>query len=40
MSQKLTLVAGSGALVPHAISAAQKAGFDVQVLTVKPRDDL
>lgn len=40
MAQKLTLVAGSGALVPHAISAAQKAGFEVQVLTVKPRGDL
>ncbi len=38
--QKLTLVAGSGALVPHAISAARRAGFEVQVLTVKPRDDL
>lgn len=40
MARKLTLVAGSGALVPHAITAARRAGFEVQVLTVKPRPDL
>jgi DUF1009 family protein len=37
---RLSLLAGSGALVPAAIAAAQEAGHKVQVLSLTPRDDL
>ncbi len=37
---RLSLLAGSGALVPAAVAAAQEAGHKVQVLTLTPRDDL
>lgn len=40
MAGRLTLVAGSGTLVPYVIGAAQAAGYEVQVLAVKPREDL
>jgi len=34
---RLSIFAGSGELVPHAIEAAQRAGYKVQVLTLEPR---
>jgi len=37
---RLSLLAGSGALVPAAVAAAQQAGHKVQVLSLTPRDDL
>lgn len=37
---RLSLLAGSGALVPAAVAAAQNAGHKVQVLSLTPRDDL
>jgi DUF1009 family protein len=37
---RLSLLAGSGALVPAAVAAAQAAGHKVQVLSLTPRDDL
>lgn len=37
---RLSLLAGSGALVPAAIAAAQAAGHKVQVLSLTPRVDL
>src|SRR5690349_8101515 len=37
---RLSLLAGSGALVPAAVAAAQEAGHKVQVLSLTPRDDL
>lgn len=37
---RLTLLAGSGALVPAAVAAALAAGHKVQALTLTPRDDL
>ncbi|MDB5561953.1 MAG: UDP-2,3-diacylglucosamine pyrophosphatase, partial [Hyphomicrobiales bacterium] len=40
MSNRLALFAGSGALVPYAVAAAQQAGYKVQVLALAPRDDL
>lgn len=40
MANRLSLIAGSGALVPHVIDAARAAGFDLQVLSLGSRDDL
>jgi len=40
MAGRLALVAGAGALVPRAISAARAAGWEVRVLALHPRDDL
>ena len=37
---RLSLLAGSGALVPAAVAAAQEAGHKLQVLSLVPRDDL
>ena len=37
---RLSLLAGSGALVPAAVAAAQQAGHKIQVLSLTPRDDL
>lgn len=37
---RLSLLAGSGALVPAAVAAARDAGHKIQVLTLTPRDDL
>lgn len=36
---RLSLFAGSGALVPHAVDAALDAGYKVQVLALTPRTD-
>lgn len=36
---RLSLFAGSGALVPHAVDAALEAGYKVQVLALAPRAD-
>ena len=36
---RLSLFAGSGALVPHAVDAALGAGYKVQVLALTPRGD-
>ena len=40
MGNRLTVFAGTGDLVPHAVEAAQKAGYKVQVLALTPRPDL
>lgn len=40
MANRLSVFAGTGDLVPHAIQAAQKAGYKVQVLALTPRPDL
>lgn len=40
MANRLALFAGAGVLVPYAITAAQQAGYKVQVLALAPRDDL
>lgn len=40
MAGRLSIIAGSGGLVPHAIAAAQAAGYKVQVLSLVPRPDL
>jgi UDP-2,3-diacylglucosamine hydrolase len=40
MSRRLTILAGSGALVPEIISGAKAAGDDVQVLPLVDRADL
>ena len=37
---RLSIFAGSGTLVPHAVDAALDAGYKVQVLALTPRDDL
>jgi DUF1009 family protein len=37
---RITLLAGSGALVPAAVTAALEAGHKVQVLSLTPRDDV
>lgn len=37
MSDRLSLIAGSGALVPEVIEAAQRRGMTVQVLSLVPR---
>ncbi|MCS6758261.1 MAG: LpxI family protein [Candidatus Devosia euplotis] len=38
VSGRLSLFAGTGALVPHIAAAAQAAGYKLQVLTLAPRD--
>src|SRR5690242_8662740 len=40
MGERLALIAGSGALVPEVIAAAQKKGFELKVLTIGRRGDL
>jgi len=40
MAHRLSVFAGTGDLVPHAVQAAQKAGYKVQVLALTPRPDL
>ncbi len=40
MAARLSIFAGTGALVPHALGAAIAAGFKVQVLALTPRPDL
>lgn len=40
MPGRVSILAGSGALVPHAVSAAQAVGNTVQVLAFTPRPDL
>lgn len=40
MARRLSLFAGSGALVPHVLEAALASGYKVQVLALTPRDDL
>ncbi|RUT32731.1 DUF1009 domain-containing protein [Arsenicitalea aurantiaca] len=40
MAGRLTIFAGTGALVPLAIDAARRGGYRFQVLTLVPRDDL
>jgi len=37
---RLSIFAGSGALVPHAVDAALAAGYKVQVLALSPRPDI
>jgi UDP-2,3-diacylglucosamine hydrolase len=37
---RLSIFAGSGALVPHAVEAALAAGYKVQVLALSPRPDI
>lgn len=37
---RLSIFAGSGALVPHAVDAALAAGYKVQVLALSPRTDI
>lgn len=39
MGGRLSLLAGAGDLVPHAVRAAQQAGYKVQVLALAPRPD-
>jgi len=40
MAKRLSVFAGTGDLVPHAVEAALKAGYKVQVLALTPRTDL
>jgi DUF1009 family protein len=40
MAPRLSVFAGAGGLVPEAIAAARAHGFQVQVLSFTPRDDL
>jgi DUF1009 family protein len=40
MAYRLSVLAGSGGLVPEAIAAARASGYKVQVLSLTPRDDL
>lgn len=40
MAGRLSVFAGSGALVPHAVAAAEARGYKVQVLALTPRPDL
>tara|TARA_R110002020_G_scaffold231470_3_gene442631 strand:- start:372 stop:1217 length:846 start_codon:yes stop_codon:yes gene_type:complete len=35
---RLSLFAGTGALVPHVVAAAQAAGYKLQILTLAPRE--
>ena len=37
---RLTIFAGTGALVPHVVEAALAAGYKVQVLTLAPREPI
>jgi UDP-2,3-diacylglucosamine hydrolase len=40
MAERLALIAGSGALVPEVIAAAQKKGFELKLLTLGRRSEL
>ncbi|MEO5807197.1 UDP-2,3-diacylglucosamine diphosphatase LpxI domain-containing protein [Devosia sp.] len=40
MAGRLSIFAGTGGLVPHAVAAAKAAGYKVQVLALSPRPDL
>ena len=40
MAERLALIAGSGALVPEVMAAAQQRGFELLLLTIGPRGDL
>ncbi|HEV7275403.1 MAG TPA: UDP-2,3-diacylglucosamine diphosphatase LpxI [Devosiaceae bacterium] len=40
MGERLSVIAGSGALVPEVLEAAQRQGFEIQLLTLGRRRDL